>query len=60
MSPAGSGYQVVMLNALSGAIVGSPITVGNVPVSAAIAPNGKALYVSNSSDATVTVVNSKP
>lgn len=58
--PAGSGYQVVMLNALSGAIVGSPIPVGNVPVAAAMAPNGKALYVSNSSDATVTVVNTKP
>ena len=38
VNPAGSGYQVVMLNALSGAIVGSPITVGNVPVAAAMAP----------------------
>jgi hypothetical protein len=60
VNPAGSGYQVVMLNALSGAIVGSPIPVGNVPVAAAMAPNGRALYVSNSSDATVTVVNTKP
>jgi DNA-binding beta-propeller fold protein YncE len=60
VSPAGSGYQVVMLDAKSGAIVGSPITVGNVPVAVATAPNGKALYVSNSSDATVTVVNTTP
>jgi DNA-binding beta-propeller fold protein YncE len=60
VSPAASGYQVVMLSTSTGAVVGSPIAVGNVPVSATVAPNGKALYVSNSSDATVTVVNTKP
>jgi DNA-binding beta-propeller fold protein YncE len=60
VSPAESGYQVVVLNAMNGAIVGSPIPVGNVPVATAAAPNGKRVYVSNSSDSTVTVVSTKP
>ena len=46
--------QVVMLNANSGKIVRSPITVGNQPVWLQMAPNGDTLYVAKKSSGSIT------
>jgi YVTN family beta-propeller protein len=50
------GNTVVVLNTVTGKLVGSPITVGNVPIMAAITPSGKYAYISNEYDGTVSVI----
>jgi DNA-binding beta-propeller fold protein YncE len=50
------GNTVVVLNTVTGKLVGSPITVGNVPIMAAVTPSGKYAYISNEYDGTVSVI----
>jgi YVTN family beta-propeller protein len=52
--------QVVMIDVTTGKIVGSPITVGYDPYWAQISPNGQTLYVANTYDGTVSVINITP
>ena len=49
--------QVVMINVATGEIAGAPITVGHKASGAAIAPNGKMLYVCNQDDATISAID---
>jgi DNA-binding beta-propeller fold protein YncE len=51
------GNTVLMLNAVTQEIVGSPITVGNGPSFIAITPNGDDAYVLNQNDETISVIN---
>jgi YVTN family beta-propeller protein len=50
------GNTVVVLDTVTGKLVKSPITVGNVPVMAAITPNSKYAYISNEYDGSVSVI----
>jgi YVTN family beta-propeller protein len=53
-------HQVQMFDVSTGKAVGTPITVGNHPFWAQMAPNGNTLYVANGEDATVTVIDTTP
>ena len=55
-----TGNVVVMIDVRSGQIVGTPITVGNVPFWAQIAPNGRTLYVDSNPANNVTVIDITP
>jgi DNA-binding beta-propeller fold protein YncE len=52
--------QVQMFDVATGKAVGTPITVGNRPFWAQMAPNGDTLYVANGEDDTVTVIDTTP
>jgi YVTN family beta-propeller protein len=52
--------QVGMIDVAAGKILGKPITVGNYPAWAQSSPDGKTLYVANSNDGTVTVIDLSP
>jgi DNA-binding beta-propeller fold protein YncE len=60
VSTAGPGNAVAMIDVSSGTIVGPLITVGNEPVWAAVSPDGNTLYVCNSADGTVSVIDITP
>jgi YVTN family beta-propeller protein len=51
------GNTVIMLNAATQKIVGSPITVGNGPTFISITPNGDYAYVINNTDGTISVID---
>ena len=48
---------VSVINTATNAVVGSPITVGDVPFGIAITPDGTKAYVTNQFDDTVSVIN---
>jgi YVTN family beta-propeller protein len=50
------GNYAVVINTATGKLVGQPISVGHVPIMAAITPNGKYVYISNEYDGTVSVI----
>ena len=52
--------QVAMFDVGTGKIVGTPIPTGKTPTWAQMAPNGRALYVANAGDGTVTVIDTAP
>jgi YVTN family beta-propeller protein len=54
---ASSKNSVLMLNASTNKVTGTPIPTGNDPIYMAVAANGKRLYVGNNNDGTVTVVD---
>ena len=59
-SVAGPGNTVGMIAVSTGKVVGSLIIVGNGPVWAQISPDGKILYVCNTFDGTVSVIDITP
>jgi len=52
--------KIVMLNAVSGKITGSPIPVGFLIEWTQISPDGNTLYVSNAEDNTISVIDTTP
>lgn len=56
----GPGNAVAMIDVGTGKIIGSLISVGNIPVWAQVSPDGKTLYVCNNSDGTVSVIDITP
>ena len=54
------GNQVVMLDVGNGKAVGNLIAVGNYPAWTEMSPSGQTLYIANSDDDTLTVVNTSP
>jgi YVTN family beta-propeller protein len=52
--------QVGMIDVRAGKVLGKLITVGNYPGWAQSSPDGKTLYVANSNDGTVTVIDISP
>jgi YVTN family beta-propeller protein len=67
LAPASAGAQnayitnadsgtVSVINTATNTVVGSPITVGNLPQGVAVTPDGSKVYVANSNDGTVSVI----
>ena len=48
---------VSVINTATNSVVGSPITVGDVPLGVAITPNGAFAYVTNGGDDNVSVIS---
>jgi YVTN family beta-propeller protein len=48
---------VLVIDAASNTIIGSPITVGSIPWGIAITPDGSTAYVANESSASVSVID---
>jgi YVTN family beta-propeller protein len=48
---------VSVIDTATNTVVGSPITVGQIPVGAAVTPDGSKVYVANSFDNTVSVID---
>ena len=49
--------NVIKFNTLTGAVIGTPITVGQVPIGIALSPDGSKAFVTNRNDDTVSVIN---